>query len=170
VLLNGAGGGVGTFALQLARRHDVEVTAVDTAGKLDLLRSLGAHHVLDYARADFTRLGSRYDLVLDVKTNRSPRAYARALEREGVYATVGGELPRLLQVLLAGPVLSRLSRKHLRLVALKPNKDLPWVNELFEAGQLAPVIDGTYPLADVREAFRRFSTGAHRGKIVLTLG
>lgn len=169
LLLNGAGGGVGTIALQIARLHDVEVTAVDKAGKLDMLRTMGAHHVIDYLEEDFTRRGNRYDLILDVKTNRSPLAYARALRPHGTYATVGGSIPRLLQAVVLGPLVSRVSDKHLRLVTLKPNKDLAYMNELFEAGKLVPVIDRTYTLTDVPEALRRFGTGDHRGKIIVTM-
>jgi len=169
LLLNGAGGGVGTFALQIAKLYDVEVTAVDKAGKLDMLRAMGADHVIDYLEQDFTRHGRRYDLILDVKTNRSPLAYARALNPNGTYATVGGNTLRLLQVLVLGSLISRLSNKHLRIVTLKLNKDLAYMNELFEAGKLVPVIDGPYKLADVPEALRLFGTGDHKGKIIVTM-
>jgi NADPH:quinone reductase-like Zn-dependent oxidoreductase len=169
LLLNGAGGGVGTFALQIAKLYDVEVTVVDKAGKLDMLRAMGADHVIDYLKEDFTRHGKCYDLILDVKTNRSPLAYARALNPNGTYATVGGNTPRLLQALVLGPLISRLSNKHLRIVTLKPNKDLAYMNELFEAGKLLPVIDRPYKLADVPEAFRLFGTGDHKGKIIVTM-
>jgi NADPH:quinone reductase-like Zn-dependent oxidoreductase len=168
LLLNGAGGGVGTFALQIAKLYDVEVTVVDKAGKLDMLRAMGADHVIDYLKEDFTRQG-KYDLILDVKTNRSPLAYARALNPNGTYATVGGNTPRLLQALVLGPLISRLSNKHVRIVTLKPNKDLAYMNELFEAGKLVPVIDRSYKLADVPEAFRLFGTGDHKGKIIVTM-
>lgn len=169
VLLNGAGGGVGTFAMQLAELHDVEVTAVDKQGKLDMLRAMGARHVVDYMEEDFTRSGERYDLILDVKTNRSLLAYLRALNPGGIYATVGGDTARLLQVAGLGPLVALRSRKRLRVVALKPNKDLPYINDLFESGRLAPVIDRTYGLEEVSEAFRFFSTGDYKGKIVVTL-
>ena len=169
VLLNGAGGGVGTLALQMAKLHDVEVTVVDKADKLDMLRAMGADHVIDYLKEDFTRSGKCYDLILDVKTNRSPLAYARVLNPHGTYATVGGAPSRLLQVWGLGPLISRLSKKHIRLVMLKPNKDLAYMNELFEAGKLAPVIDRSYQLADVREALRFFGTGDHKGKIIITM-
>jgi NADPH:quinone reductase-like Zn-dependent oxidoreductase len=169
VLLNGAGGGVGTFAVQLARLHEVEVTAVDKAGKLAMLRELGADRVVDYRAEDFTRSGERWDLILDVKTNRSPFAYARALERGGAYVTVGGSISLLLLFLAVAPFFARLARKRLRMVALKPNKDLTYVNDLFEAGKLRPVIDGPYPFADLPAAFRHFGTGDHQGKIVVTM-
>ena len=169
VLLNGAGGGVGTFALQIAKLHEVEVTVVDKQGKLDMLRTMGADHVVDYMEQDFTRLGEQYDLILDVKTDRSLLAYARALNPGGTYATVGGDTARLLRVAALGPIVSRWSGKRLRVVALKPNKDLPYVNTIFESGRLAPVIDRRYRLEEVCEAFRFFSTGDHKGKIVMTV-
>jgi len=169
LLLNGAGGGVGTFALQIAKRHGVQVTVVDKPGKLEALRAMGADHVVDYLREDFTRGDERYDLILDVKTNRSPLAYARALNPGGTYATVGGSMPRLLQTLIMGPLMVWLFKRHMRIVVLKPNKDLGYMNELFEAGHLAPVIDGPYSLADAPEALRHFGTGDHLGKIVITM-
>lgn len=108
LLLNGAGGGVGTFALQIAKLYDVEITVVDKPGKLDMLRALGADHVIDFLTEDFTEGGTGYDLILDVKTNRSPFAYLRALAPGGTYVTVGGSLPRLLQALVLGPIISRV--------------------------------------------------------------
>ncbi len=170
VLLNGAGGGVGTFALQIAKLHDAEVTAVDSAGKLDMLRALGADHVIDYRQEDFTKGSRRYDLILDTKTNRSPWAYARVLNPGGIYATVGGSIPRALQALVLGPLISRVSRKHIRLVVMRPNKDLRYLSELFESGKLRPVIDGPYKLADIAEAFRHFGAANHKGKIIVTVG
>ncbi len=170
VLLNGAGGGVGTFALQIAKLYEAEVTVVDKPGKLEMLGALGADHVIDYLKEDFTKSGKCYDLILDVKTNRSPFAYVRALNPNGTYVTVGGNTWRLLQALVLGPLMSRLYSKHVRIVALKPNKNLGYMNELFEAGRLIPVIDGPYRLADVPEALRLFGTGDHKGKIIVTLG
>jgi len=171
VLLNGAGGGVGTFALQIAKNlYDAEVTAVDRADKLDMLRALGADHVVDYRREDFTRSGRSYDLILDVKTDRAPWAYARALSPRGTYATVGGHIPRLLQTAIGGWLMSRWSTRRLRVVGLKPNKDLAYVNQLFEAGQLRPIIDRPYTLANIADAFRRFGAADHQGKIVITIG
>jgi NADPH:quinone reductase-like Zn-dependent oxidoreductase len=170
LLLNGAGGGVGTFALQMAKLYEAEVTVVDKPGKLGMLRAMGADHVIDYLKEDFTKGGKGYDLILDVKTNRSPFAYARALNPNGTYVTVGGNTSRLLQAMVLGPLMSRIYSKHVRIVILKPNKDLAYMNELFEAGKLVPVIDGPYKLADVPEAFRLFETGDYKGKIIVTLG
>lgn len=169
LLINGAGGGVGTFALQIARTLGVAVTAVDRADKLERLRALGAQRVLDYAREDFTRTGQRHDLILDVKTNRSASAYTRALTAGGAYVTVGGALLRLLQALLLRPWIGWIHGKRIRIVALKPNQDLAQVIALFEAGQLTPVIDRTYPLAEVPEALRRFARADHLGKLIITM-
>jgi NADPH:quinone reductase-like Zn-dependent oxidoreductase len=168
VLINGAGGGVGTLAIQIAKVHDVEVTGVDLAEKLDLMRSIGYDHVIDYQKEDFTTRGECYDLILDTKTNRSPLDYARALNRGGTYATVGGT-SRALQVVLLGPWIGGLSKKCFFVVKLKPNQGLPYLYGLFEAGKLVPVIDGPYRFTEVREAFRRYGAAEHKGKIVVTI-
>jgi len=169
LLVNGAGGGVGTFAAQMAKLQGVETTGVDHTEKLDVLRSAGYDHVLDYTREDFTARGQRYDLILDVKTNRSALAYLRALTVRGVYVTVGGSTGRLIQVLLVGSVLPVVSKKRMRIVALKPNKDLAYLTELVEAGSVKPVIDSRYVLAETAAAMRRFGEGKHKGKIVITV-
>jgi len=169
LLINGAGGGVGTFAVQIAKLYGVDVTGVDSSGKLDMLRSMGFDQVIDYTKEDFTKSGPCYDLILDVKTNRSMFAYTRALCPHGVYVTVGGSTVRLLQALLLGPWISMIRKKNIRLVLLKPNKDLPYINELFQAGKLKPVIDGPYKLSEVPAAMQRFGAGKHKGKIVITM-
>jgi len=169
LLINGAGGGVGTFGIQIAKLYGVEVTGVDNTGKLDMLRSMGFDHVIDYTKEDFTKNGKCYDLILDVKTNRSMFSYARALNRNGVYVTVGGSVARLLQALLLAPLVRLFQKKYIRIVALKQNKDLAYINELFEAGKLKPMIDGPYRLDQVPEAFRLFDKAAHKGKVVITI-
>jgi NADPH:quinone reductase-like Zn-dependent oxidoreductase len=169
LLLNGAGGGVGTLALQIAKLYDVEITVVDKRDKLDMLRALGADHVIDYVEKDFTDGDDRYDLVLDVKTNRSPLGYLRALNPGGTYATVGGSIPRLLQTVVLSPIVSKVYGKHLRIVALKANKDLAQMNELFTSGKLLPVIEGPYRFSDLPEAFRLFGNADHKGKIIVSL-
>lgn len=170
LLINGAGGGVGTLGIQIAKSFGVtEVTAVDSASKLALLRALGAEHVLDYTREDFTRTGRSYDLILDVKSNRSAFAYARALNPGGTYVTVGGSMARLLPALAWAPWISRTQGKKIRILALKPNRGLADLVALFEAGKLAPVIDGRYTLAQVPEAFRYFGEARHQGKLVVTI-
>ncbi len=169
VLINGAGGGVGTIGVQIAKQYGAEVTGVDSALKLDTLRSVGFDHVIDYRREDFTRNGQRYDLILDTKTNRSTFRYLRSLNPGGRYVTVGGHLPRLLQAFCMGPLISRFSGKHVRIVALKPNKDLGYVNDLFETNGLECVIDGPYQLSDVPQAVQRFGEAKHVGKVVITV-
>jgi NADPH:quinone reductase-like Zn-dependent oxidoreductase len=169
LLINGAGGGVGTFAIQIARMHGAEITAVDSAAKLDMMRSLGADHVIDYTKEDFTRSQKRYDLVLDVKTSRSVLDCARVLSRNGAYVTVGGSMPRLFQALFLAPWILLTTKKRIRIVMLKTNKDLAYMNELFETGRVVPVIDGPYKLSEVPEAFRIFGEGRHKGKVVVTM-
>ena len=167
LLINGAGGGVGTFAVQLAKSIGVEVTGVDSSGKLNMMRSMGFDHVIDYTQEDFTKNGQCYDLILDTKTNRSTFDYARALSPQGIYVTVGGTTTRLFQALFLGPTIRIFSNKDIRIVALKPNKDLPYMNELFEAGKVKPVIDGPYSLSEVPEAIQHFGEGNHQGKVVI---
>ncbi|MEO6541487.1 MAG: NAD(P)-dependent alcohol dehydrogenase, partial [Ferruginibacter sp.] len=169
LLINGAGGGVGTFGVQIAKTYGVEVTGVDSTHKLDMMRSIGFDHVIDYTKEDFTKNGRRYDLILDVKTNRSMFAYTRALSPNGIYVTVGGSMSRLLQLILLGPLISLTAKKHLRVVALKTNKDLVYMNGLFEAGKIKVVIDGPYKLHEVPEAFRIFGRAEHKGKLVITI-
>ncbi len=169
LLLNGAGGGVGTFALQMAKTYNAEVTAVDKPGKLEILRAMGADHVIDYLKEDFTKNGEHYDLILDVKMNRSPFAYLRVLSPGGAYVTVGGAMWRLLLAYTLGPLLSLVFRKRVHVVMLRPNKDLAYMNELFEAGKMVPVIDRTYELDDLPDALRLLSTGDHMGKIIVTM-
>ena len=169
VLINGAGGGVGTFAIQIAKLYGAEVTGVDKATKLEMLRSIGFDHVIDYTKEDFTKNGKAYDLILDAKTNRSAFDYTRSLNRNGVYVTVGGSIGHLLQVLILAPLIRMIQSKHLRIVALKPNKDLAFMNDLFEKGKVKTVIDGPYRLDQLGEAFRHFAKADHLGKIVITI-
>jgi NADPH:quinone reductase-like Zn-dependent oxidoreductase len=169
LLINGAGGGVGTLGVQIAKLQGIEVTGVDSAAKLDMLRSMGFDHVVDYTQEDFTKTGQCYDLILDTKTNRSIFDYVRALTPNGIYVTVGGATARLLQAFFLGPLVRLFSKKNIRIVALKPNKDLDYMNELFEAGKVKPVIDGPYKLSEVPEAIKYFGEGKHKGKVVITV-
>lgn len=166
VLVNGAGGGVGTFAVQLGKLFGVEMTGVDSEEKRNMLKEAGFDHVIDYRKEDFTRTGKRYDLILDVKTNRSPFDYLRALNPRGTYATVGGSIGRLLQIFAMSSLISVTTRKKLVVVALKPNKDLEYINKLFEAGKISPVIDGPYSFDQIPDRFRYFAKGLHHGKVV----
>ncbi|MBW3583997.1 MAG: NAD(P)-dependent alcohol dehydrogenase [Euryarchaeota archaeon] len=169
ILINGAGGGVGTIGVQIAKRYGAEVTGVDRGFKLDILRRVGFDHVIDFEKEDFTASGQRYDLILDTKTIRSPSRYLGSLHKGGRYVTVGGHLPRLLQAVTIGPLVGRLRGKRVRVVALKPNKDLGYVNEMFETHGIECVIDGPYPLREVPRALRHFGEAKHVGKIVITV-
>jgi NADPH:quinone reductase-like Zn-dependent oxidoreductase len=137
--------------------------------KLDMLRSIGADHVIDYKKEDFTTNGKQYDLILDVKTNRSLFDITRALKSNGIYVTVGGSTRRLLQALIVSPWMQMAKNKKIGIVALKTNKDLLYMNELFDSGKVIPVIDGHYKLEDVAAAMKFYSTAAHKGKIVISI-
>lgn len=169
VLINGAGGGVGTFAIQLAKLFGAEVTGVDASHKLEVVSSIGADHVLDYAQEDFTKTGRRYDLIVDCQNFRSMFDNRRALKPGGTYAMIGGSMTRVYQLwflYLVAPLI-REDRK-LCLVAEGPNKGLADLKGLLEAGKLCPVIDSTYQLHEVPEALHYFSEGIHKGKIAIT--
>ena len=170
VLINGAGGGMGTFAVQLAKLSGAEVTGIDASHKLNIVRSAGADHVMDYTQEDFTKTGERYDLIIDCQSSRSMFDYKRALRPEGTYALIGGPAPRILQLFLISffAPLTRENRKF-RLVAEGPNKGLAYLKELIEAGKLVPMVDRTYPLSEVPEALRYFGEGRHQGKIVIAV-
>ena len=170
VLINGAGGGAGTFAVQLAKLYGAEVTGVDNTEKLELMQSLGADHVIDYTREDFTKNGQQYDLILDVIAHRSVFAYQRALAPNGTYFMVGGSVATMFQSLLLGPWIRRTTGKKIRLLVVQPNpKDLVFITELYEAGKVVPVIDRRYPLSQVPEALRYLGEGHARGKVVITV-
>jgi len=169
VLINGAGGSVGTFAVQLAKHFAAEVTGVDSKEKLEMLRSIGADHVIDYAQEDFTRIGRQYDLVLDVVVRRSILDYKRALSQSGICVMVGGSMTRVFSNILLGALISKTGSKRIGLGAWKPNKkeDLDFLTELFEAGKVKPVIDRLYSLSEVPEAFRYLEAGLAKGKLVV---
>lgn len=170
LLINGAGGGVGTLGVQIVKSLGVEeIAGVDSASKSELMLSLGFNRALDYRQEDFTKDKQRYDLILDTKTNRSIFHYIRALTPNGIYVTVGGTTARLLQAFLLGPIIRRFSKKSIRIVALKPNKDLNYMNDLIEAGKVKPVIDGPYTLDEIPKAIRYFSEGKHNGKVVISI-
>lgn len=170
VLVNGAGGGAGTYAVQLALLDGAEVTAVDTAEKLEYLRSLGAHHVRDHRTEDFTRDGRTYDVVLDLAGYRSVRAYARALAPGGRYLFVGGSVRTLLQVLLLGPLVGLRSRKRLRVLAVRLGvRHVAPLVELIQAGRVRTVVDRCFALDDVAEALRYHGDGRTRGKVVVVV-
>jgi NADPH:quinone reductase-like Zn-dependent oxidoreductase len=169
VLIYGASGGIGTFAVQIAKHFGAEVTGVCGAGNLELVRSLGADHVIDYAKEDFSQNGQRYDLILATKGYRSIFAYKRALSPKGIYVMTGGSWAQMFQALLIGPWLSMSGSRKLGGMTVKPNRDLVFMKELIEAGKVKPVIDRCYPLAETADAFRYYGEGHTKGKVVITI-
>jgi len=178
VLVNGAGGGVGAVAVQLAKAFGADVTAVDSRSKLDLVRSIGADQVIDYTQEDFTRRGERYDLVFDIPGNHSLSDCRRALTPGGTYVLIGhdnygngmhrwvGLLPRMFKLMAMSPFVSQLPAVRFSMPDKKESMDL--LKELLESGKLTPHIDKTYPLSEVHEAMRYLQGGRARGKIIIT--
>jgi NADPH:quinone reductase-like Zn-dependent oxidoreductase len=170
VLINGASGGVGTFAVQIAKSLGAEVTAVGSTRNLDLLRSLGADHVIDYTRENFTRNGVRYDLILAANGYHSILDYRRALKPTGIYVASGGSMAQIFQAMLIGPLLSLGGKQRLGSLLSLPNReDLAVVSALLETGKVAPVIDRRYPLSEVAEAIRYLEQRHAAGKVVITV-
>ena len=170
VLINGASGGVGTFAVQIAKSFGVEVTAVCSTGKVDLARSLGADHVIDYTKEDFTKNGQRYDLILAANGYHPIAAYKRALTPKGVYVMAGGSMAQIFQALLMGRWMSENGGRKMGAVTARLNQqDFMILTALLEAGKVIPVIDRCYPLGEVPDAMRYLGEGHARGKIVITM-
>lgn len=170
VLINGAGGGSGSFAIQLAKLAGAEVTGVDNTEKLELMRSLGADHVIDYTKEDFTKNGKQYDLILDVIANRSVFAYQRALKPNGSYFMAGGSVATLFQMFLLGPLIRRITSKSIKLLLVQTDsKDLVYITELIKSGKIKLVIDKHYSLSETAEALRYLGEGHAKGKIVVTV-
>ena len=170
VLLDGASGNVGPFAIQIAKSRGAEVTGVCSTDKVDMVRSLGADHVIDYTKVDYTTTGERYDWVLDTDSHHSIFRVRRALRPKGVYVTLGGGSARIFQALLLGPLISVVSDKWSGLLLWwKPFKaeDVATLKELIAAGKVKPVIDRRFPLSEVVEALRYVDEGRARGKVVI---
>jgi NADPH:quinone reductase-like Zn-dependent oxidoreductase len=166
VLINGASGGIGTFAVQIAKSFGAEVTGVCSTRNLDLVRSLGADHVIDYTKEDFTEGEQRYDMILDIVANRSVKDYTRALNPEGSYVAVAFNASSLF----LGSFISRSEGKKVGSLMHKPNvEDLVYMKELIEAGKVVPVINRAYPLSEVAEALRYYVEGNPPGKVVITM-
>jgi NADPH:quinone reductase-like Zn-dependent oxidoreductase len=166
VLINGASGGVGTFAVQIAKSFETEVTGVCSAKNLDMVRSIGADHVIDYTQEDFTQNEQRYDLILDNVANRSISDYMRALSPKGSYVAVAFNPSSLF----LGPVISMIGSKKVGSMLHRPNvKDLVFIKELIEASKVVPVIDRRYPLSEVPDAFRDYGEAHPSGKVVITV-
>ena len=167
VLIYGASGGIGTFAVQIAKYFGAEVTAVCGATNLDLVRQLGADHVIDYAKEDFSQNGRRYDLILATRGYRSIFDYKRTLNPGGIYVMVGGSWAQIFQAQLIGPWISMAGSRKLGGYTVKPNRDLVFMKELIEAGKVKPVIDRCFPLSETADAFRYYTEGHARGKVVI---
>jgi NADPH:quinone reductase-like Zn-dependent oxidoreductase len=168
VLIDGASGGVGTFAVQIAKSFGAEVTAVCSPRNVDRARAIGADHVIDYTQSDFTRSSVRYDLILGANAHHSIFDYRRVLSRDGIFVMVGGGLARILQAVCLGPLLSRFGNKKMRFFIAKVNsRDLLLLKDLLEAGKIVPVIDRRYSLGEVAEALRYREEGHAQGKVVI---
>jgi NADPH:quinone reductase-like Zn-dependent oxidoreductase len=168
VLMNGAGGGVGTFVIQMARSLGSKVTAVDSAGKLDFLSELGADAVIDYAKDDFTLVGDQYDIIIDVVANRPIAHYKRALSANGKLIIIGGEMSILFGTLLERLWRSSTDGRQYGILPYRANNGLDRMVELFESNKARPVIDRVFPLADTSAAFKYFSENNFKGKVVIS--
>ena len=169
VLINGASGGVGTFAVQIAKSFGAEVTGVCSTGKMDMVRSIGADQVIDYTQEDFTQNGHRYDLILAANGYHSISDYRRVLTPKGIYVMSGGAEAQMFQAMLQGPWISMTGSQKMGNLLAKPNNaDLAFVKDLLEAGKVVPVIDKRYPLSEVPEALRYLEEGHALGKVVIT--
>lgn len=170
LLINGAGGGVGTLAVQIAKSTGVtNITGVDHHSKFEMMKSIGYDRCIDYEKVDFTTMNETYDLIIDTRTNRPVYKYQRTLKPDGIYATVGANSFELFQLLLLAPILNSLSSRKLKIVALKTNKDMQAINDLYKKDQIKPVLDNNYPLGQTSEAVRHFGSGQHKGKIIIDI-
>ena len=170
VLINGASGGVGTFAVQLAKVFQAEVTAVCSTGKMELVRTLGADHVIDYTKENFTRGDARYDLILGVNGYHPLADYKRVLAPKGIYVMAGGTNAQIFDAMLRGSLMSlRGDKKMTNVTAKIVQSDLEFLRGLLESGQVVAIIDRCYPLAAARDAMRYLEEGHARGKIINTI-
>jgi len=171
VLISGASGGVGTFAVQIAKSYGAEVTAVCSTRNLDMARSIGADYVVDYTKENFSRKGRRYDLIIAVNGYHSILDYRRALSPSGIYVALGGSMAQVFQGMLLGPLVSRMGSKKMGFMGIAKfnQKDLVFIKELLEAGKVTPVIDRCYPLSEAVKAIWYLVEEHARGKVVITL-
>ena len=170
ILINGASGGVGTFAVQIAKSLGAEVTGVCSTRNLDILRSIGADHTIDYTQEDFTEKPQDYDLILGVNGHKPISAYKRVLTPNGIFVHVGGSEAQMFQAMVLGPWISMTSKKKMGTFLQRPKQDdLIYLKELIEAGKVKPVIDRSYKLSEIPEAFRYFQEGHAQGKVVITV-
>ncbi len=169
VLISGASGGIGTFAVQIAKHFGAHVTGVCGAKNVEMIRSLGAEHIIDYTQEDFTQNGELYDLILATAGHRSIFDYRKSLKPHGKFIVTGGSMSQIFQGMLLGPLISMFGKKELGSFVVKPNKDLNLIKELIEAKEVKPIIDKQYPLSQTPDALRYYSKGHTRGKIVISI-
>lgn len=169
VLINGAGGGAGSFAIQIAKAFGANITAVDKSSKQNAMLSLGADHIIDFKREDFTRKDLFYDLILDVMGFHSIFDYRRVLAPNGRYVMLGGGSRYTTQVMLLGPLISKISKRKMGILFLVPDKDLEILIALIEEEKVTPVIDSVFPFCETAEAFRYYMSGTFTGKIVIKM-
>lgn len=171
VLINGAGGGSGTFAIQLAKHYGAEVTGIDNTRKLDFMRSVGADHVIDYTQEGFVQVGRKYDLIIDFIAHRSLLDYQKVLQSKGQYILVGGLLKRLFQTLFLGPIIGKWHSQQLGMLAHEyKRKDLTTLLELLELGALKPIIDSqNFKLEEVPQALSYLASGQAKGKVMIEI-
>ncbi|MGB7414437.1 MAG: NAD(P)-dependent alcohol dehydrogenase [Thermosynechococcaceae cyanobacterium] len=170
VLINGASGGVGSFAVQIAKAFGAEVTAVCRTEKMAMVRSLGADHIIDYTQTDCTKTGERYDLILDAAAYRSVLAFLPRLKPQGTYVMIGGETARIFQVMLFGPIMGKIKKRNVKFLAQKPNPaDLVILRDMIESGKIIPVVDRTYPLSEVAAAIDYVETRQVQGKVAIRI-
>lgn len=167
VLVNGAGGGMGTFGFQILKTYNATITGVDSGDKLDLMKQMGADEVIDYAQQDFTKADKKYDLVLDAKTTRAPSRYLKSLKPDGKYVTVGGYYGKLARLFLGKKGFYKKEYERLHVLGLQPNHKIEDINKLFIEGKIKPVIDGPYSLEEAPQLLQYFGDGKHKGKIVI---
>jgi NADPH:quinone reductase-like Zn-dependent oxidoreductase len=171
VLINGAGGGMGSFAIQIAKHYGAEVTGVDSSIKLEMMKTIGADYVIDYLKTDFTKTGERYDMILDTVARRSLISYRRALNPNGIFIMVGGSRSAIFQAIVLGPLVSRIGSKKYGINPFDQNlmDDYDFLAELFETGSVVPVIDKVFPLSEVTEAIQYLEEGKALGKVVVSI-
>jgi len=171
VLIDGASGGVGTFAVQIAKAFGAEVTAVCSTRNLDMVRSIGADHVIDYTREDFTKNEQRYDLILAVNGYHPILGYRRALSPDGICVVAGGAMSQIIQALLLGPLLSRIGSKKIGFmgIATTSKEDLLFLKELLESGKVVSIIDKSYPLSETPQAIKYVIEEHGRGKVIISV-
>jgi NADPH:quinone reductase-like Zn-dependent oxidoreductase len=171
VLINGASGGVGSFAVQIAKALGAEVTAVCSTTKIDRVRSIGADHIIDYTQTDITQTGQQFDLILDAAAYRSVFDYLPGLTKRGTYVLIGGSIARLFQTMFLAPWLTKTRSQNVKVLMVKPNQaDLITLKEMLEMGKINPMLDRTYPLSEVPAAIHQLEQRQVTGKIAIVIG